>query len=425
MPELNKVKIDKLVQGGQGLGVLDDGKKCFVWNALPGETVKAQITKDKKDYAEALAKEITTPSKERIEPIEPAIYLSTSPWQILDYQKEAGHKQSILQESFSREKIEVKWQDFYTPDEPYYYRNKMEFNFWWDNDIKKAFLALHIRGSHQKVPVTGSALASPAINEAVAKLLMFINKNSIQPRALKSVIIRSDRSGKTAISLFVVDKRVLEQLKGFDSSNDVLEIIYSNPKSPASVATEVLYQNGQYLEDTLLTTKLSYTPRSFFQVNLEAFEVALKDIKTFSGECQKIVDLFSGVGSIGLSVALKRQELLLIENDAESVSLAKLNALDRPKTSVNQTKSEQALESIESDNLIIVDPPRIGLEQKLLEHFIKVKPSRIIYLSCNPSTQARDAKALIAGGYVIKYARGFNFFPRTPHIESLIVFDKK
>ena len=111
--QLPIVKIHKLVHGGQGLGELADGRKCFVWGGLPNETVSVQLTRKKRDWAEGLAKEIITPSNVRITPLEPEIFIATSPWQILDYAAEAEAKQAILAETFEREHLAIEWQAFY------------------------------------------------------------------------------------------------------------------------------------------------------------------------------------------------------------------------------------------------------------------------------------------------------------------------
>jgi 23S rRNA (uracil1939-C5)-methyltransferase len=143
-------------------------------------------------------------------------------------------------------------------------------------------------------------------------------------------------------------------------------------------------------------------------------------------ETKKIIDLYSGVGSIGLSVADKLRQLVLIEISAESNIQAQNNASGRQNVQIVTTEAEKALSYLEQDALIIVDPPRAGLHKDVIESLIELKPACIIYLSCNPSTQARDIKMLTDGtAYKIKYAQGFNFFPRTPHIESLVVLNHK
>lgn len=418
------VNISKLVHGGQGIGLLPDGKKVFAWGALPGEKVLVRITKSKRDWAEGYVVEVIEPSKDRIDPEEPSIYLATSPWQILDYKKEASFKQYILNEAFDREGVIVSWQVFYQPKEPFNYRNKMEYNFWFFTDTNQVSLALHRRGSHQKVAVEGSLLASNEINNAGKALIKYINDNAIEARPLKSVILRSDLSGRVGISLFVNDKNIKDSFNSFSHDNSIFEIVYSNPKSPASVTTEVLLPNDKPLTDILLGRKFDYSTRSFFQVNIPVYEKVLEIIKNEIKDDKKdILDMYSGVGSIGLSVVGKNQKLTMVEVSEESTDQAKKNMAGLENCEVVTATSESALNYITSDSTIILDPPRAGLHKVVVEKLTEEKPTKIIYLSCNPSTQARDVKMLLEAGYKISYAQGFNFFPRTPHIENLFVLE--
>lgn len=424
--DLPRVRIEKLVHGGQGIGELADGRKCFVWGALPGELIIVQLTKRRRDWVEGVAIEIIEPSPDRIIPKEPDIFTATSPWQIIDYKKEAELKQFILAETFAREHVDVDWLSFYQDEREYGYRNKMEYNFWYFNDTQKVSLALHQRGSHQKVAVEGSALASDAINAAGQALVNYINENGIEARPLKSVIVRSDASGKVGISLFVNDKNIASAFSKFSYKNSIFEIIYSNPKSPASVTTEVLVGGDDYLTDALLGNNFNYSTRSFFQVNIPVYQVVLKEITAAlrAANIKNVIDMYSGVGSIGLSVVADDQKLTMIEVSAESTLQAQQNILGRPNCKVITATAESALDYITGREAGILDPPRAGLHADVTQKLIDVEPPIIIYLSCNPSTQARDVKELSAAGYGIERAQGYNFFPRTPHIESLLILSK-
>lgn len=421
-----KITVDKLVAGGQGIGILPDGRKCFLWGVLPKETVEIKITKCKKDWAEGSVIRILQASRDRIEPLEPTTYLANSPWQIMTYQKENTYKDAILQEDFERGKIKTSWQDFYQPQAEYGYRNKMEYAFWWDNETERISLALHNRSSHQKVPINGCRLASPAINAAGESLVDYLNKQKIQSKYLKSVLIRSSQQGQIGISLFLKDVNIISRINNFVWPNLSYEIIYSDPKSPASLTSKILYTNGlKNLSDKLLARKFIYTNRSFFQNNLEAYSQALADIKKHIPSNANVADLYCGVGSIGLSVTKNTQKLTLVEADAESVSLARQNCITHQACKVIPLTVETAINYIDSKSLIIVDPPRAGLHKNVRRALIKTKPKRIIYLSCNPVTQVRDVTELIEAGFSITYAKGYNFFPRTPHVEALVVLENR
>ena len=145
---MEQVTIEKLVHGGQGLATLADGRKVFVWNALPGEAVNIRIIKTKRSYAEAIAEEIIEPSVDRVEPLEHN-YLATSPWQMMTFEAENSCKQTIVSELFAHEKVAVPTiKPVIHDDRQWHYRSKMEYSFWGDDD--GLHLALHQRGSHGK-----------------------------------------------------------------------------------------------------------------------------------------------------------------------------------------------------------------------------------------------------------------------------------
>lgn len=415
---MEQVKIEKLVHGGQGLATLADGRRVFVWNALPGEVVALRMLKSKKGFAEAISEEVITASVDRIDPVEPDSYLATSPWQIMTFDAENKYKKEILSETFAREKIALPSYEFIGGDKYQAYRSKMEFGFWGDND--GISLAHFVRGSHGKTKVKGSMLAMPGINTAVADIVAQLNtltsgKRAIRAGDIKSVILRCNQAGATVAALFVKPKKfpaltLPDSLKG-------LLVYYSNPKSPASVPTELLQQEGdRTLSDVIMGTELMYDVLSFFQVNLPVFETAVKQIEHHLKDVPKI-DLYSGVGSIGIPIG---NTVALIELDQANADMAAINAGHLP-IEVVHASSDKSLQYITGKEAVIVDPPRAGLGSYVTNRLIDVKPPVIAYLSCNPSTQVRDIALLQEAGYKIEFFEGYNFFPRTPHIESLAI----
>ncbi len=448
---LEEVKIEKLVHGGQGLGILSNGQKIFVWNALPGETVGVRVGRKKRGYAEGFAEKIIKPSKERVSPIDEA-YLSTSPWQILTWPAENKYKKEILIETFERAGIKLDKFNFVTgerlgraagdadsvrapregvPKESgfslgegekhgtgvsYGYRNKMEYSFWGDDD--GLHLALFHRASHSKQIVLGSSIAQPEIDRTANNIVAILNKNGVRGSQLKSVVLRSNKKREVVAALFTKDKQ-FPQLKALAGVCKGVAVYYSDPKSPASVVTNELYVFGSVLlHDEILGQKISYDVNSFFQVNLPIFEAALQTIKDVVKDEQKIIDMYAGVGTIGLNVGART----IIELDQRNISMAKHN-VKQSSAEVVQANTEQALEYITDDSCIIFDPPRAGLHDKVVQKLLDTNPTTIIYLSCNPSTQARDI-AKLQYKYQIESFAGYNFFPRTPHIESLAILQK-
>jgi 23S rRNA (uracil1939-C5)-methyltransferase len=236
---------------------------------------------------------------------------------------------------------------------------------------------------------------------------------------IKSVLFRCSQEGAVAAALFLKKKIDCSDFV-LPESMQGLDIYYSSPKSPASIPTQQLESFGStVLEDRIGGHTIRYSVLSFFQVNIPVFTKALEDIQRHTKDLP-VIDMYSGVGTIG--VCLETTDTL-VESAQENSELARQNALAK-NIKVVHAASENALEYIDSDHCLVVDPPRAGLHQSLIDKLLEVKPPKIVYLSCNPCTQVRDVVQLI-DSYKITEAKGYNFFPRTPHIESLVVLEKK
>lgn len=421
------ITFDRIVGGGQALGQLPNGKKVFAWGVLPGETATIQQTKKKSSYIEAVATDITTASPERTEPRDPDSYLSTSPWQILDPSKESHYKAALIEEAFELHDIVLPHAiDVYTDGNMYEYRNKIEYSWWWDTDTNQLDLAFFRRGTKGKIPIQYTSLAIPAISQAATAIRDVLRTLQTEARNLKTLLVRCNQAGQTVAQLYVKTPNFAtippENLATLPI--DGFELIYSNPKSPASVITERLQQWGVVaLEDTILGVPFTYATEGFFQINLPVYEQALRDMKEWVSDDLPTLDLYAGVGSIGLTIG--KGSITLIESNEHAVREMERNiATQGINATALLTPSEKALEHLHGDATIIVDPPRAGLHDDVIQRLLDIKAPRIIYLSCNPVTQARDV-AKLAEVYGIRAHRGYNFFPRTPHIEHLVVLERK
>ena len=417
------IKIEKLIPGGQGLGANSDGKKIFFWNTLLNEMVEEyKVTKNKSHYQEAIATKIINPSKFRVEPRDEC-YLSTSPWQIVDYDYELQLKQELIVEIFREHHIDIETPEILTDGKDYHYRNKMEYALYWDHDTSKIYLAFHERGSHRKIPITKSSIERPEIFTKAQQIIDELNSNHDEARRYQSLLLRCNQSGEVSGGLYENHK--------------------PHPVFP-------------FLIDTIMGHEYSYSPNGFFQINLPVYEMALQEIKQHI-TTDKVLDLYSGVGTIGLSVA-PTHHLTLVECDKYAYSELEENCKrcntvvfeehvrrrgergatearnDGPEGAFRENdsitpravyaKSEEALDYINHDQIVIVDPPRAGCDKKLIEKLLEAQPSKIIYLSCNPATQARDISFLL-GKYEITTIKTYNFFPHTPHIENLVILTSK
>lgn len=408
------VTLDKFVHGGQALSRLADGRAVFVWGGLPGEKVDISLTKQKKDYCEAVVKEVVEPSDERVSPRDPA-YLSTSPWQIMRTDVEDKHKKTILEETFRRGGIDLPAEPhFYPAKNFWYYRNKMEYSFFGDEN--GLHLALYQRGTNRKQIVTGSSIAMKSIDEAAEKIRNLLEKKKVRAGQLKTVIIRSDQAGNTAAALFVKSKDFPE----IQELSDCV-VYYSTPKSPASVATKELYRYGAVsLQDTIHGQSIQYDVTSFFQVNIPELDSVIERMSEHISGCSPIIDFYAGVGTFASTLNATK----MVELDQASISFSKHNVHDNCQ--IVHASAENSLQHIPSgDNAgLIVDPPRAGLHKKVIQQILESKPGRIAYLSCNPITQARDVE-LLQSEYNVTGLSGHNFFPRTPHIESLALLETR
>ena len=424
------IMIDKLIPGGQALATLPDGKKAFFWNALPGEIVESyEITKNKSHYIEAIATAIDHPSAHRTEPKD-SCFLSTSPWQIIDYDYELKLKQELVVELFREHDITIDTPEIFTDNQDYHYRNKMEYALYWDHDTSQISLAFHSRGSHRKIPISKSSIERPEIFQKAEQIVNELNQHHEEARKYQSLLLRCSQDGTVSGGLY---------------ENNKPHPVFDN------------------LTDEILGHKYFYSPNGFFQINPPVYEMALKEIKRHI-TTDNVLDLYSGVGTIGLSVAHDKH-LTLVECDKfaysemakniarktefgngvtrglpevttedEGASPVTTGASDpsRENTISNSEivrsgnifaileKSENVTYYITPDQTVILDPPRAGCDKKLIQKLNEVKPTKIIYLSCNPATQARDVKLLL-DNYHIEDVKTFNFFPHTPHIENLVV----
>ncbi|MBR2831261.1 class I SAM-dependent RNA methyltransferase [Candidatus Saccharibacteria bacterium] len=406
------IRIDKFIPGGEALATEESGKKIFLWNALPGEEViEYQFTKQKSHFSEAIAQSIGSPSPHRVAPKD-SCFLSTSPWQILDYDYELSVKQDLVVELFREHQITIPRPPIFTDHRDYFYRNKMEYALYWDHDTGSISLAFHERGSHRKIPITSSSIERPEIFAAATKIVADLNARHEEARKYQSLLLRCNQAGEV--------------------SGGLLENGKSHPVFPQ-------------LTDEILGHTYSYSPNGFFQINLPVYEMALTEIKKHI-VTEDVLDLYSGVGTIGLSVA-SNKNLTLVEvnksaygelvKNCEMMHSGRVVSLegdphepervgedkgrqDPPSIRPVLSKSEDVLDFITSGHTVILDPPRAGCDSKLLDKLLEKLPPKIIYLSCNPATEARDVKILLEK-YHIEDVKIFNFFPHTPHIENLIV----
>jgi 23S rRNA (uracil1939-C5)-methyltransferase len=470
-PRYETLTLDKIVGGGQALGTLEDGRKAFVWGGLPAEKVTIRVTKKKSKMIEGVVTEVLIPCNDRIKPLDPDSYLSTSPWQIMTPSAEQHYKAALIEEAFELHDIVLPNPiEVYTDNHTSHYRNKVEFSWFGDTSDSgdTLDLAFFQRGGKGKFPVDSCSLLPDSVMQLAKEIRDLLHAKGVSARQLKTLLIRCNQQGSCVWQLYLKDE--LPELITETEANQLPaqggELIYSDPRSPASRITKRLVSFGDIvLIDTVLDVPFRYATEGFFQVNIPVYEQALRDMREWIGVsdnsstsstegfafpakasqerkldqlatsrpeaedggaivASKVIDLYSGVGSIGLTIGGDDVTLVEINEDAVREMKRNITELHRENSAkAILAPSEKALDIITPNATVILDPPRAGLHADVIAKLIEAAPDRIIYLSCNPVTQARDV-ALLAEKYGIRHHQGYNFFPRTPHIEHLVVLDK-
>ncbi|NUM33822.1 MAG: class I SAM-dependent RNA methyltransferase [Candidatus Brocadiae bacterium] len=414
--------IEKLLPEGGGLSQYKE-KTLEVFNALPGEHVEALVFRKKTDRYRGTATKILQAAPYRQEPKEDH-YLSCSPWQIMDFASENRFKLQIVQEILEKHGQKDMNPTLEAGSQRFQYRNKMEFGF--TTAEGKIFLSFFERDKQSKIPISGCILAQKELQETALGIVDWINQNQIKEEILKSVMLRCNRKGEVLAGIFVneevfppLDCPSLQHLKG-------LSIYFSNPQCPASVATKELYHYGErYITEILHGKKLQYGLMSFFQVNLDLFSMALDDIKPFL-QGEEVLDCYSGVGSISLSVSESIKSCLLLDICEDSILLARENirTLELDRFHAIRGETENLLEYMKPHKVVIVDPPRTGLHKKVIAKILKEKPKRLVYLSCNITTCLENISHL-QPIYEVVFSKAYNFFPATSHLEFLVVLERQ
>lgn len=428
------LRLEKIVGGGQALGTMNDGRKAFVWGGLPDELVKIRITKKKSHFVEGVVTEIIEKSPERIMPRDENSYLSTSPWQIMPLSSEQTYKANLIEEAFRLHNVTLTGKiDVFTDGVEFNYRNKVEFSWFGDKTDdgtrETLDLAFFKRGSKGKIVVEETSLAHPKINKLAIEIRNLLRTKPVTAHQLKTLLIRTEQQGNAVWQLYVKDRLtdLVSTKEAAQLSAKGGEIIYSDPKSPASRVTERLNKFGDTtLTDTILGVTFNYACEGFFQVNIPVYEKALSGMRDWIDHENNLptLDLYSGVGTIGLTIGGDDITLIEINEHAVAEMQRNITKLNRANAKAILAPSEKSLEYITGEQIVIVDPPRAGLHADVVRRLLETAPLRIIYLSCNPVTQARDV-SLLQEQYKITHHQGYNFFPRTPHIEHLVVLDKK
>ncbi len=421
------LEFKKIVGEGKALG-RSEGKVVFCYGVLPDETARVRTTFEKKNFVEAELLEIITPSPKRVAPKE-GHYLSCSPWQVMEYGFQCETKKGLIEDLlYQTTKETIRLDKFYGAKEIFGYRTKIEYSF--TGEPGALSFAFHKRGNFREKYVLGEgcALINPEANAAALRILSVLNTLGLSTADLKTLIMREARNPASRVAALYMKRQDIElpEMK-LEGLNGFLAV-YSNPLSSVSQVDGIVKAWGDdFVTEEILGSKFSYGFDCFFQNNMELYNEALKEIRAAAFKCEKLVDLYSGVGVIGLTLRDLAAKVVAVEASPNSAKYAALNAQANKAGNFEMvcSMSEKTDEDLfKGTDILVLDPPRAGLHNKVIKRIMEILPRRIIYLSCNPITQGRDA-AFFMEKYKIIRAAGFDFYPNTPHAETLLVFERE
>jgi 23S rRNA (uracil1939-C5)-methyltransferase len=437
------LRIDSLANGGAGVARLD-GYVVFVRDAVPGDRVRAVVTKRKRAYAEARAVEVLEPSAERIPP---RADHPGAPWQVLAYERQLAVKSEQVADALKRighlEGFEL--EPIVPAVEQWRYRNKLEYSFGTGDD-GTLVCGFHAPGSWERIlhvedcllaSERGNATRRAALEWCRARGLSAYDRRT-QEGLLRNLVVREGRrTGELQVRL-VTSPADLD-LTGFAEAVGADSVMWTRAagvgETTAGGESEVLH-GTEAIEEELTVAgndlRVRIDAEAFFQTNTEMAERLYGTAVEFAGlqGWERVYDLFCGIGTIGLALAPRAGELWGLEIVEEAIADAIANARRNEVANARFFAGDVRLalrdlaEQAGRPDVLVVDPPRAGLSAKIVRRIIETGPKRIVYVSCNPTTLAPNAAQLVEAGWALRRVRPVDMFPQTPHIECVALLER-
>ncbi|HOP48164.1 MAG TPA: 23S rRNA (uracil(1939)-C(5))-methyltransferase RlmD [Desulfobacteraceae bacterium] len=445
-----EIEIDKMAYGGNGLGRLD-GMVVFVRGTVPGDRITARIYRKKKDYAEAALVDILSPSPHRINaPCPYSGYCGGCQWQHVRYEKQLEYKKEHVRESIEHiaglKDPLVK--DVVPSEKVFGYRNKMEFSFsdrrWLmpgelpDSDKDNFALGLHVPGTYHKViDMETCLLQHEAGNQILYEVKKYVKNSGIPVYGLKThegfwrflVLRYSTAFDEWMVNVVTSEERpeavqpLADFLKrSFSKIKTIVNNINSRKASIAVGENEIVLSGEGIISDRIGRFTFQISANSFFQTNSLSIEKLYQKVVEF-GELngnERVIDLYSGTGTIPVFLAERVKSVTGIEITESAVADARRNCTEFGIKNCSFICGDirNSLSSIKyKPDLMIIDPPRQGMHKDVLSQVMNLSPEKIIYVSCNPATLARDIGEMISD-YELIEIQPFDMFPHTYHIEA-------
>jgi 23S rRNA (uracil1939-C5)-methyltransferase len=440
------LRIEALAYGGNGIARLESsdegrgGYVVFVSGAVPGDRVRAVVTKRKRGYAEARTLEVLEPSPDRIAPLADH---PGAPWQVLPYERQLAVKQEQVHDALTRiGHLEGFVLDDIVPAvQQWRYRNKLEYSFGSDAG-GQLVCGFHAPGSwHDIVPVSDCLLASERSNAVREQVVAWCRSQGLQAMdrrdhsgLLRNLVVREGRrTGEIQVRLVTGPGEL--DVASLADAVDCEGLIWTRTDALAETTVggvSELVAGARKLQEELSGLRFAISPLAFFQTNTEMAERLYAVAGELAGlqGWERVYDLYCGIGTVGLSLAARAGEVwgleIVEEAVADAISNARRNEIDNAQFFAGDVRLalRELAEKAGRPDVCLLDPPRAGLSQKIVRRVIEAAPRRIVYISCNPTTLAPNAAQLVEAGYALRRVVPVDMFPQTPHIECVALLER-
>ena len=447
---------------GEGIGRVD-GYTLFIKDAIIGDEVEAKIIKAKKNYGYARLMNIITPSKDRIEPVCPvARQCGGCQIQEMDYQAQLRFKQELVKNNIERigHISDYQMMPVIGMDEPFHYRNKAQYPVGMDKDgnIVMGFFAGR---THHIIDNTDCALGAKINSRILGIIKEYMQDNKIKPYdedkhagTVRHILIRNGYHTDQIMVCLVINAEsiknsddLVKRLKDIDGMTSIMININRNKTNVILGDTCKTLWGKSYIEDYICDIRYQISPLSFYQINPKQTEKLYSKALEYAGlkGNETVWDLYCGIGTISLFMAAKARKVYGVEIVPQAIEDAKnnarLNNIDNAEFFVGKAEEvvpafyeelnrkaangdEEAKRGIHPD-VVVVDPPRKGCEETLLETVVKMSPKRMVYVSCDSATLARDLKFMEEHGYKVEKVQAVDQFGNTVHVETVVKLSLK
>jgi 23S rRNA (uracil1939-C5)-methyltransferase len=439
-----ELSIDSLAFGGSGVA-RDDGYVVFVRGAVPGDRVRARIGKRKRSYAEARVVELLEPSPDRVAERAPH---PGAPWQVLPYERQLAEKGAQVSEAFTRLGgfAEPPVADALPAVEPWGYRNKVEYSFGPGAEGADPVLGFHQAGRWDRIEDSSQdVLASARVNELRERVKAWCRSEGLSgydrsshAGLLRNLVVREGRRTGLLQARLVTGPADL-QVDRLAAAADADSFLWTRDDSVAETTsggeTDLVAGDWSISEEVEVAgerLRFRISPEAFFQTNTEMAErlyAEVADAAALTGR-ERVFDVYSGIGTIALALSHRAREVWGLELSeravADAIANAELNTIDNARFFAGDVRLAMRLlvEEAGRPDVLVVDPPRAGLSGKVTRRVIEAGARRIVYVSCNPTTLAPDARRMVDAGYRLVSVRPVDMFPQTPHIECVALLER-